>query len=99
MEVPDKRVKNVAVSKKVTIMVRRIINKSLSVKYLCTKIRLEKITRFVGSVVVIVLQLILCLLFCSFFVLVLFNFGVSETKRMVRFSQKVDIDKKVSSQV
>ena len=64
-----------------------MINASVTVQYLCTKIRVEKITRFVGSVIlVIVLQLFLCLIFCSFFVLVLFNFRVSETKRMVRFS-------------
>ena len=37
MEVPDKRVKNVAVNKKVTIMVRRMINASLSVQYVCPR--------------------------------------------------------------
>ena len=55
-------------------------------QYLCPKIRVEKIARFVGSVVVIVLQLLLYLIFCPFFVLVLFNFRVGKTKRMVRFS-------------
>ena len=82
-----------------TIFVRQMINASVTVQYLCTKIRVEKIGRFVGSVLVIVLQLFLCLIFCSFFVLVLFHFCASETKRMVRFSEKVDIDKKVNSQV
>ena len=81
MEVPDKRVKNVAINKKVTIIVRRMINASLSVQYLCTNIRVEKITSFVGSVLVIVLQLFLCLLCWSLLVLGLFNFRVSETKR------------------
>ena len=73
-----------------------MINASVSVQYLCTKVRVEKIMRFVGSVLVIVLQLFLCLIFCSFFVLVLFNFRVSETKE---FSLKVDVDKKVNSEV
>ena len=50
MEIPDKHVKNVAINKKVTIFVRQMINASVSVQYLCTKIRIEKITRFVGSV-------------------------------------------------
>ena len=53
MVVPDKRVKNVAINKKVTIIVRQMINVSLSVQYLCTIITVEKITRFVGSVLVI----------------------------------------------
>ena len=52
---------NVAINKKVTIIVRRMINASL-VQYLCTKIRVEYITSFVGSVPFIVLQLFLCLL-------------------------------------
>lgn len=34
---PDKRVKNVAINKKVTIIVRQMINASVSVQYLCTK--------------------------------------------------------------
>ena len=85
MEIPDKHVKNVAINKKVTIFVRQMINESVTVQYLCTKIRVEKSTRFVGSLLVVVLQLFLSLIFCSFFVLVLFNFGVSETKRMVGF--------------
>ena len=83
MEVPDKRVKNVEINEKVTIIVRRMINASLSVQYVCPKIRVEKNTSFVGSLLVIVLQLFLCLLFCSLLVLVLFNFRVSETKGMV----------------
>ena len=37
MEVPDKRVKNVAINKKVTIIVRQMINASVSLQYLCTK--------------------------------------------------------------
>ena len=86
MEIPDKHVKKVAINKKVTIFVRQMINASLIVQYPCTKIRVEKITRFFGSVLVIVLQLFLCLIFCYFFVLVLFHFCVSEIKRMVRFS-------------
>ena len=50
-EIPDKHVKNVEINKKkVTIFVRQMINASVSVQYLCTKIRIEKITRFVGSV-------------------------------------------------
>ena len=71
---------NVAINKKVTIIVRRMINASLSVQYLCTKIRVEKITSFVGSVPVIVLQLFLCLLFCSLLVLVLFNLPLVKPK-------------------
>ena len=86
MEGPDKRVNNVIINKKVTIIVGQMINTSVSVQYLCTKIRVEKITRFVGSVLVIVLQLFLCLIFGSFFVLVLFNFRVREAKKKVRFS-------------
>ena len=70
MEVPDKRVKNVAINKKVTIIVRQMINVSLSVQYFCTIITVEKITRFVGSVLVIFLQLFLCLIF-----FVLFHFS------------------------
>ena len=72
--------------KKVTIFVRQMINASVTVQYLCTKIRVEKITMFFGSFLVIVSQLFLCLIFCSFVVLVLFHFCVSEIKRMVRFS-------------
>ena len=86
METRDKHVKNVAINKKVTIFVRQMINASVTVQYLGTKIRVERITRFVGSLLVIVLQLFLSLMFCSFFVLELFNFRVIETKRMVRFS-------------
>ena len=86
METRDKHVKNVAINKKVTRFVRQMINASVTVQYLCTKIRVDKITRFVGSLLVIVLQLFLSLIFCSFFGLVLFNFRVIETKRMVRFS-------------
>ena len=86
MEVPDQRVKNVAINKKVARVVRQMINASVSVQYLCTKIKVEKITRFVGSALVIVLQLFLCLIFCSFFVLVLFYFCFNKTKRMVRLS-------------
>ena len=86
MEVPDKRVKNVAINKKVTIIVRQMINVSLSVQYLCTIITVEKITRFVGSVLVIFLQLFLCLIILLFFILVLFYFCVSKTKRMLQFS-------------
>ena len=41
--------------KKVTIIVRQMIKASVSVQYFCTKIKVEKITRFVGSVLVIVL--------------------------------------------
>ena len=67
MEVPDKHVRNVAINKNVTIIVRQMIKASVSVSYIATKIRVEKITRFVGSVLVIVLQLFLCLIFCSFF--------------------------------
>ena len=37
MEVPDKRVKNIAINKKVAIIVRQMINASVSVQYLCTK--------------------------------------------------------------
>ena len=66
MEIPDKHVKKVAINKKVTIFVRQMINASLIVQYPCTKIRVEKITRFVGSVLVIVLQLFLGLIICSF---------------------------------
>ena len=66
MEIPDKHVKNVAINKKVTIFVRQMINASVIVQYLCTKIRVEKITRSVGSVLVIVLQLFLGLIICSF---------------------------------
>ena len=66
MEIPDKHVKNVAINKNVTVFVRQMINVSVTVQYLCTKIRVEKITRFVGSVLVIVLQLFLGLIFCSF---------------------------------
>ena len=86
MEVPDKGVKNVAINKKVTIIVRQMINVSLSVQYLCTIITVEKITRFVGSVLVIFLQLFLCLIFLFFFMLVLFYFYVSKTKKMLQFS-------------
>ena len=60
MEVPYKRVENVAINKKVTILVRQMINASVSVQYLCTKIRVEKITRFAVSVLVTVSQLFLC---------------------------------------
>ena len=81
MEVPDKHVKNVAINKNVIIIVRQMINASVSVQDICTKTRVEKITRFVDSVLVIVLQLFLCLIFCSSFVLLLFNFRVSETKK------------------
>ena len=66
MEIPDKHVKNVAINKKVTIFVRQMINASVVVQYLCTKIRVEKITRFVRSVLVIVLQLFLGLIICPF---------------------------------
>ena len=66
MEIPDKHVKNVAINKKVTIFVRQIINASVVVQYLCTKIRVEKITRFVRSVLVIVLQLFRGLIICPF---------------------------------
>ena len=66
MEIPDKHVKNVAINKKVTIFVRQVINAIVVVQYLCTKIRVEKITRFVRSVLVIVLQLFLGLIICPF---------------------------------
>ena len=66
MDIPDKHVKNVAINKKVTIFVRQTINASVVVQYLCTKIRVEKITRFVRSVLVIVLQLFLGLIICPF---------------------------------
>ena len=86
METRDKHVKNVVINKKVTISVRQMINASVTAQYLGTKITVERITRFVGSLLVIILQLFLSLIFCSFFVLELFNFRVIETKRMVRFS-------------
>ena len=35
MGTPEKRVKNVAINKKVTIIVRQMINASVSVQYLC----------------------------------------------------------------
>ena len=66
MEIPDKHVKNVAINKKVTIFVRQTINASVIVQYLCTKIRVQKITRFVRSVLVIVLQLFLGLIIGPF---------------------------------
>ena len=66
MEIPDKHVKNVAINKKVTIFMRQMINAIVVVQYLCTKIRVERITRFVGSVLVIVLQLFLGLIICPF---------------------------------
>ena len=56
------------------------MNASLSVQCLYTKIRVEKITSFVGSVPVIVLQLFLCFLFCSLLVLGLCNFPLVKPK-------------------
>ena len=37
MEVPDKRVKNIAINKKVAIIVRQMINASVSAQCLCTE--------------------------------------------------------------
>ena len=80
MEIPDKHVKNVAINKKVTIIVRQTINASVIVQYLCTKIRVEKITRFVRSVLVIVLQLFLGLIICPFLFESCLNFALVKPK-------------------
>ena len=48
MGIPEKRVKSVAINKKVTIIVTQMINATASVQYLCTKFRVKKITKFDG---------------------------------------------------
>ena len=66
MGIPEKRVKNVAINKKVIIIVRQMINASASVQYLCTKFRVEKIARFDGYCFIVAPLLDFLFFFCLF---------------------------------